>query len=415
MRVKAFIGLLALWLGSIAAVPLFAAGTTGTTGAAFLELGIGSRPQGMGQAFTAETGDVNLLYYNPAGLGTLRYPVLSLQHQELLLDSRLENVSIAYPLLGGYIAASNSIFWVPTFDQINEDGLSTGDVSYYNGALTVGYGYNLGFMYLGGSMKYIYQHIGPKTYHGFAMDIGILKGLRLFTPFEAPTQNLHIGLSILNLGPDIVGEFPLPRTIRLGASYKLTNWFGLNLDLVENIIDFSDLYDFTYGFNESFRLNAGIEFSYLDILSIRAGYRFNDVSTSTFSYYTLGLGFNYVVGNVTFTIDATYADAGQFDPSYSFNITFKLIPKVVTLQDRMDAEGHYRRGIRNYVAGDVDTALTEFRTTRDINPYHKNIGKRIDDLEELQRLIKENKKMEEKGANEEVQELERNPQTENND
>ncbi len=371
------------------ATRIYAAGSRGTSGADFLELGIGSRAQGMGQAFTAETNDINLLYYNPAGIGSLRYPLLSLQHQELILDSRFENISFAYPLLGGYLAASNSIFWVPPFDKIDIDGNVVGQVVFLNGAFTAGYGYNLGFVYLGGSIKYIYQKIDTKLYNSVAFDLGVLKGLRLFTPFEAPTQNLHIGLSILNIGTSVAG-YPLPRILRLGFSYKITNFLGINIDMLENIIDFSDLYDFTSGFNESFRLNTGLEFSYLEILSLRAGYRFNDTGT-----FTLGLGFNYVIGNVTFTVDAAYADAGQFGASYSFNVTFKLIPKVVTMQDRTVAENHYRRGIRAYVAGDIESALNEFRTTRDINPYHKSINKRINDLEELQQLIRENKKMEE--------------------
>jgi hypothetical protein len=55
---------------------LYAEGSTGTSGADFLELGVGSRPLSMAEAFTAEVGDINSLYYNPAGLGSLRYPVL---------------------------------------------------------------------------------------------------------------------------------------------------------------------------------------------------------------------------------------------------------------------------------------------------------------------------------------------------
>ncbi|NMB65229.1 MAG: hypothetical protein GYA16_10230, partial [Spirochaetes bacterium] len=44
----------------------YAAGSGGTSGADFLEIGVGSRPLGMGEAFTAEVGDVNAIYYNPA-------------------------------------------------------------------------------------------------------------------------------------------------------------------------------------------------------------------------------------------------------------------------------------------------------------------------------------------------------------
>ena len=41
------------------------------TGAAFLKLGMGARPVGLGGAFTAISNDVNAIAYNPAGIAQL--------------------------------------------------------------------------------------------------------------------------------------------------------------------------------------------------------------------------------------------------------------------------------------------------------------------------------------------------------
>ena len=98
----------------------------------------------------------------------------------------------------------------------------------------------------------------------------------------------------------------------------------------------------------------------------------------------------------SFTIDASFADAGDFNPTYSFNIGFKLIPKVVTIEDRKKAEEHYKKGIKSYVGDDIDGAIREFKTTKDYNPYHRNIDKKIDDLQEIQELKKQNRLEEEK-------------------
>ncbi len=348
----------------------------------------------MGEAFTAEINDVNSLYYNPAGLGSLKYPSLSLFHNELIEDSRFENISIAYPLWGGYIGFAESIFWVPEFEKINIYGIKTGDVQFYNNAITLGYAYDLEFMYIGASMKYIYQKIDTLDLHSFAVDVGVLKGMYLYTPFDAPIRNFHVGISLLNLGTKALND-PLPRTLRIGLSYKFTKWLGINIDISENLIDISDIYDFIYGFDESFKLYLGMEMSWLEIFSLRAGYKFNDGGGLKYdSTYTFGLGFNYVIRNVTFTVDASYSDSGVFGPTYSFNVLFKLIPKVVTIQDKRDAEYHYKEGIRAYVADDIERALKEFKTTKDYNPYHRNIKKKIDDLEELLRLKKENERLE---------------------
>jgi hypothetical protein len=373
--------------------PLYAAGTVGTSGATFLEYAIGSRALGMGEAFTAETDDINIIYFNPAGLGTLKYPQLTLFHHELIQDSRLENLTLCYPIKYGFLGVANTVFWVPSFDKIDINGLNVGEVQFYNGCLTVGYGYDFNYFYLGASAKYIYQRIDTKLVHAFAMDFGILKGFRMWTPFDAPLRNFYIGLSVLNLGTKVMSS-PLPRHIRLGFSYKPMNWLGINIDLLENCIRGDDLLDFTHGFNESFRMHLGLELSYLDLLYIRGGWRFNDVGT-----YTVGLGFNYVVKNVSFNIDASFADAGSFNPTYSFNVSFKLIPKVVTIQDRKIAEEHYKKGIKSYVGDDIEGAIKEFKTTKDYNPYHRSIDKKIQDLEEILELKKQNK-LEEENENE---------------
>ncbi|TFH42835.1 MAG: PorV/PorQ family protein [Chrysiogenales bacterium] len=384
MRSHEIIGKILLAIMLLAASRAVAAGTVGTSGAGFLEFGIGSRALGMGEAFTAEIDDINGIYFNPASLGTLQFPQMAVFHHELIMESRLENITLCYPIKDGFLGVANTMFWVPEFDKVDINGLPVGKVQFYNGCLTVGYGYDFDYLYVGGSAKYIYQRIDTKLVHAFAVDVGFLKGFRMWTPFEAPLRNFHIGLSFLNLGTKVM-DSPLPRQMRIGLSYRPLHWLGVNLDLMQNCIKADDLVDFTRGFDESFRLNLGIELSYLNLLYLRGGWRFNDTGT-----YTVGLGFNYVIKNVSFTIDASFADSGEFNPTYSFTVTFKLIPKVVTIEDRMRAEDHYRKGIRSYVGDDIEGALKEFKTTKDYDPYHRNIDKKIRDLKEILDLKKQN-------------------------
>jgi len=391
---KAFIMVFsAVMLLALAELQVRAAGTSGISGADFLEIGIGSRPLGMGEAFTAEVNDVNAIYFNPAGLGSMKYPMLSMNHQELITDTRLENISAAFPLYGGFLGVSNTMFWVPPFDKIDISGAKTGEVTYYNGAATAAYGYDLEFMYVGGAVKYVYQRIDTLFVHSAAVDIGILKGLTMPSPFEAPIRNFHLGLCLQNIGTKAKDD-PLPRTLRIGMSYKFTKWLGLNIDVIENFIDISDLYDFTYGFDESLRVCTGVEATYMELVSLRAGYQFvNGWDPGEGGNYSMGIGLNYVVSNVTFNIDTSYADAGVFGAVYTINISFKLIPKVVTIQDRLDAEYYYNRGIKSFVANDIESAINEFKTCKDYNPYHKNIDRKIEDLEEIIRLQQENIKL----------------------
>jgi len=207
----------------------------------------------------------------------------------------------------------------------------------------------------------------------------------LYSPFDSPVRNFYVGISMLNIGTRAKDD-DLPRAFRLGVSYKPTKWFGFNVDLVENFIETSDLYDFTYGFDESFRVNSGFELNYLEILYFRGGWRFNDAGT-----YTAGFGFNYSIGDVAFIIDTSCSDNGVFGPVYSFSLTFKLIPKIITVKDKENAEREYKEGIKYFVADDIDSAIVKFEKAKEYNPYHKNIDKKIEDLKEIKRLREENK------------------------
>ncbi len=378
--------LCALILCIMSCAQLLAAGTIGTSGAAFLEYSVGSRPLGMGEAFTAETDDINALYYNPAGLGSMRYPLLQLHHHELIMESRLENIAFTYPTGYGCLGISNTVFWVPSFEKVDINGLPAGDVEFYNGCLTVGYGYDFGYFYFGGSLKYIYQKIDTRFIHAFAADAGIMKGFKIWSPpfFESPLRNFHIGLSVLNVGTNVL-KSPLPRQLRLGLSYKPSNWLGINVDLIENCINASDLIDFTRGFNQSFRVNLGLELNYMELLYLRGGWRFNDPGT-----YTVGLGFNYIIKNVAFTIDASLSDAGNFKPTYSFNVTFKLVSRVPSLEDRKTARDLYNEGLKNFSDDNLDGALDRFKKSKDYDPYLRSINKKIQEVEELRKLKKEN-------------------------
>ena len=261
-------------------------------------------------------------------------------------------------------------------------------MQFYNSSGTVAYGLTLGFMEVGAGVKYIYQKIDTLVIHSAAVDIGILKRMYMYSPFNAPTRNFSVGISVLNFGTKAL-DSPLPRSIRFGTSYSPTKWLTFNMDMIEGAISASDLYDFTYGFEESFRMNFGLEANYRELLFLRGGYRLNDAGT-----YSFGMGFNYQVRDVNFTVDASYSDAGIFGPVYSFTVGAKLMLKVITIEDTIEAEKHYQEGIKKFVKKDVDGAIEEFEKARQLNRYHKNINQKLRDLRELKKLMLESEKLE---------------------
>jgi hypothetical protein len=365
-------------------IAIYGYGSAGTSGAAFLEFPNSSRSISLGEAYTAAYDDVAVMYYNPAGLGTLQYPVLNIFHNELIVDTRYENITAAVPFKKGYFAFSSSMFWVPPFEKIDEEGNKNGTVNFYNLANTVSYGRDFGPVFAGMSIKHIYQQIDTVTVNSFALDAGVMKQMYLYSPFPTPVRNFSLGLSVLNFGTKAKDD-PLPRSARFGITYMPVKWGRIYMDMTESMIRASDLYDFTYGFEESFRVNTGVELNWNDMLYLRGGYRLNDSGT-----YSFGVGFNYAIENVAFTIDTSYSNNGIFGPVYSMNVGFKLIPKVITSEDKARAEKLYQDGIRSYVGDDIDTSIKNFKTSREYNPYQRNIDDKIKDLEELKDLKEKN-------------------------
>lgn len=383
--------LIALYFLSIS-VSLLAEGSRGISGADFLEISTSTPGLAMGEAYTAVTGDLTAVYYNPAVIPSMKYPEMYVQHQELIEDSRLEHAAVLYPIrrggtFYGNLYAGQTIFWVPPFEKVNIDGESEGDVQFYNSATALGYGYSFGGFYTGLTAKYIYQRIDTLNVHSFAVDAGVIGEMKVYSPFQSPAKNLYLGFSLLNFGTNAM-EDPLPRRMRAGVSYLPTEWLRWNTDITQNLILDSDIYDITYGFEESFQINTGFEFNYLDLLFFRTGYRFNDAGG-----YTAGAGFRYAISKTAFTVDVSLEETYEFGNIYSVNVSVMLVPKV-TVEDRRNAKKYYMQGIQYYIQDDLDNSIESFEKARVYDPYYKDIDEKIDELKELKKLREENEKYE---------------------
>ena len=70
----------------------------GTTAANFLEIGVGSDGNAMGEAFVAVTDGISSIYWNPAGLSWVGSLQISFNHADWLANTDLENVSMVIPI-----------------------------------------------------------------------------------------------------------------------------------------------------------------------------------------------------------------------------------------------------------------------------------------------------------------------------
>src|SRR5512140_456395 len=101
----------------------------GTAGAQFLELGVGARANGMGDAFVAVSNDATAMYYNPAGLTQLYDREVLFTHLEYAAGITYEYAGLAYPLtrFGGVLGVGFYMLHGGSFDETTyEYPLGTG-------------------------------------------------------------------------------------------------------------------------------------------------------------------------------------------------------------------------------------------------------------------------------------------------
>jgi outer membrane protein OmpA-like peptidoglycan-associated protein len=228
----------------------------GTTAVPVLRIGVGPRASAMGETFGAMSDDITALYWNPAGLGQLKNTEFFVSHQEWFQDFRDEYASMALPLGRGKLGLGltySGTGGVESWGPDNQPGpQALGD---YTGIVTGGYGLPVApNYYFGGNLKLVYDYLGTADAAGTggAIDIG---GLATPWPF------LSLGVSLQNLGAASYSSvlWGLPSSARLGAAYH----YG----------DLNVLADLVLPIDNNPELHLGAEYTILNVVSVRAGYK----------------------------------------------------------------------------------------------------------------------------------------------
>ena len=112
----------------------------------FLKIGVGSRAEGMGGAFTAQVSDATALYWNPAGLAHIKQPQVVFNYFDWVADMQYNYLGLAIPA-GRRGTFGMSLIYFNMGDMIKTTELSPyGDEGTFNAsdfAVGLGYGINV--------------------------------------------------------------------------------------------------------------------------------------------------------------------------------------------------------------------------------------------------------------------------------
>ncbi len=235
--------------------------SAGTAGFAFLQVPVGARAVAMGGAFTAVPGDPMGLYWNPATLASLQEQVFTSTYTGYLMDMQAGFAGWINPSGNDLVGVSVNYFYGGSFirtSMMNPTGtgeeFSTNSVA-LGGTYVHKFGHSLS---VGTTAKFVYSSIDSYSGNAFLVDVGA---------WYKPSL-VSFGLVIRNAGIQTKAFYqendPMPTTIAAGASAEFLD----NRLLVAA--------DISYPLQGDFDAAIGVEYSPMDMLSLRAGGNLHD-------------------------------------------------------------------------------------------------------------------------------------------
>ncbi|RPH37796.1 PorV/PorQ family protein [bacterium] len=283
----------------------------GSSGMAFLKLGVSGRGVSMGDAMSALVEGAAATYYNPAGLlpsstGSMGTELMFM-HKEWIQDSRTEFLGGAMPL-GERSALGVSVVSTTVSDIEVHTRPGPAEATFTARNFSAGLSYAQAFgtnIRLGVTAKFLYEKILVDEASGYAVDLG--------AQMRTPVENLTAGIALANLGSMSRLESEktsLPAMLRVGPAYSFAfaaDEYRLNL-----AVDYLNIFPEKHSY-----VNTGAEFMFGSILAARGGYQFGSEGRGL----SAGLGVRYGIVGLDYAYSRLAQDLGNTH-TLSLAVTF---------------------------------------------------------------------------------------------
>lgn len=339
--------------------PLPEEGTTRVAqrGANFMAIGVGARARAMGDAFTGLATGAAATYWNPAGLGSVERFTGAFTYQDMYGDFGISHnfAAVVLPAFGGGLAASyirlNSGD-IPRTDEANPGGVAGSGGEFYTftaQAMGLHYGRRLtDRLQVGFTGRVISEGISQATISWWSLDVG--------TMFNTGLYGIRLGAALANAGPRARYEGGLltARVGGTGAPQDATFPFGMPVQFktteytIPTTFRFSVVSDVMGGadalfspggkhdlliaaeFNDAvdtdIQLAVGGEYSFNNLVFLRAGKKFVNEARDDFRSFGFGLsfggGFRLPVLGGALAMDYAYTNMGELQNVHAFSFEF---------------------------------------------------------------------------------------------
>ena len=263
----------------------------GTTGAAFLKIGVG-RSTAMGDAFVAIADDASASYFNPAGLARVGRQV-ALNHVDWIADVNHENLAVVLPMTNfGTIAFTVTALTMGDIEQTTIDNPNTRiredeGTGLFFGASDMAFAVSYARIItdklaFGVTAKVVNQTVWDMSASAVAFDVGLF--------YNTGYKSLRIGAAVTNYGTQLAFSgreldysffWPDSGPSQIQGSYSTT---PVGLPTAYDIIEAQDLtkdsrltvaIDITHPSDINETVNFGLEYGLANVFFLRGGYILN--------------------------------------------------------------------------------------------------------------------------------------------
>lgn len=305
------------------------------TGFQFLSVGTDARATGMGEAFTTLEGSSTALFYNPAGMARIpNFFELIASRTTWIADIEYITGSMALRPWRGQYGVFGLSFMSVDYGELqgtvvadNEQGfIETGSFSPSAYAIGIGYANDLTDRFaVGGQVKWVSQVLGNSIIPVGNYDVTKQTTVKNYsetvlafdfgTLYKTGFKSLAFGMCVRNFSQEVKYEregFQLPLTFKVGFSMNA-------MDFVPSLAkDHALLVSVDAVHPRDFPefLNIGAEYTFMKLLSLRAGYitRQDD--------YGMSAGFGLNIYNMHFDYSYTPFDVFKDINRFSVKFTF---------------------------------------------------------------------------------------------
>lgn len=262
----------------------------GTSGAQFLQIGVGARASALGGAYVGMAHDASALFWNPSGIADVANQSIHFSHTPWWATVNLNSAAYAFTIeeVGSFGVALTSL----SMDrmEVTTEYAPDGTGEYFDAQdlmLGITYARHLTDRFnVGLTVKYVQQRVWNETASGIAFDIG--------TQYKLWFNNFTVGMSLSNFGGDLrydgrdltykldidaslpnnrlapvalqTDDYPLPLHFQVGVAMDLLRSDNVGWIVAADVIHPNDNHE---------RVNFGTEVSLFDRFFLRGGYRYN--------------------------------------------------------------------------------------------------------------------------------------------